>query len=350
MSGAKRRVCLVTDAWVGQVNGVVTTLTGLVAQLEDNYHNVDIVEPSQFKTFPMPSYPEIKVPWNIFSIWKSFKIIKNADKVHIATEGMLGFLARLYCHKHKIKYVTSYHTKFPEYIKARFPFIPEELSYSVMRWMHNRAAFTLVTTKSMKKELAEQGIKNTIIWSRGVDVNLFRPIPEFQQNKEVTIGYVGRVSIEKNLEAFLKLPHKAYPNKIVVGDGPDRKRLEKKYPNVRFVGYAFAEELVQWYNKLDVMVFPSRSDTFGLVLLESMACGTPVAAYPVTGPKDIITQGVNGYTDSNLLMAVSKCTRIDRALCREHVISNFSYDASYDVYNKKVLTIPFSHNTPPPRK
>lgn len=324
-------ICLVTDAWLPQVNGVVTTLHHLTKQLKALHYKIDVIEPSQFVGFPLPTYKEIKVPWNWYKAYHQIgESIDRSNAVHIATEGALGLLARLYCHKHDIPYLTSYHTKFPEYVKARLPFIPLSWGYATMRWMHNRATTTLVTTKSMQDELTEWGICNTTVWSRGVDTDFFHPI-EYDANERPLLGYVGRVSVEKNMEAFLDLPD-YLGDKVVVGDGPDYKRLKKKYPNVNFVGYKFGDELVEWYNKLDCMVFPSKSDTFGLVNVEAMACGTPVAAYPVTGPKDIIVEGKNGAISEDLDKAVKRALKCSPARCRLYTVDNFSWGNSISPY------------------
>lgn len=322
----KEMICLITDAWFPQVNGVVTTLSHLDEQLGKAGYKVNVIDPSKFKTFSLPTYNEIKVPWNVFSVYRHIQAaIDESDSVHIATEGLLGLLARIYCHRNDIPYLTSYHTKIPEYINIRFGFISLDWGYKLMRWMHNRAIATLVTTKSMKNELKEWGIDNTVVWNRGVDTDLFQVIEGVLKEPEPPIlGYVGRVSIEKNMEAFLDLPD-SLGKKVVVGDGPDLKKLKVKYPDVEFVGYKFDYHLVEWYNKMHVMVFPSKSDTFGLVNLEAMACGTPVAAFPVTGPKDIIEEGVNGSMSNDLEAAVKKCLTIDRKQCRLYVKAKHSW-------------------------
>lgn len=323
--------CIITDAWEPQVNGVVTTLKQQVLQLEERGYSVEVIHPGMFKTFGLPTYKEIQVPWNCLAAYRRIAhCIYNSKTVHIATEGMLGYLARLYCHRHDVPYVTSYHTKFPEYVKARAPFIPLSWGYAVMRWMHNRASTTLVTTESMQRELAQHGITGTQVWTRGVDTEQFRPIP-VPRSFNLVIGYVGRVAVEKNIEAFLKLPDEL-GTKVVVGDGPDRERLEAAYPDVNFVGYQFGDKLAEWYSSLDCMVFPSLTDTFGLVNIESMACGTPVAAYPVTGPKDIIVNGVNGYMSIHLEFAVKRAIECSRERCREYTVEHFSWDNTVRPY------------------
>ena len=325
------RICLLTDAWTPQINGVVTTLTTLVQKLEESGHDVDVINPSMFWCFPLPTYSEIKVPWNLISVYRKVaKAIDVADHVHIATEGPIGLVARLYCHRHDIPYNTSYHTKFPEYINTRFPAISIDLGYKFMRWMHNRANKVLVTTETMVGELDSWGIKNQIVWSRGVDTDAFQIKSEYKP-KDLTIGYVGRLSVEKNIEEFLELPD-YLGKKIVVGDGPEYDRLKEQYPDVEFLGYKTGDELVNAYNSMHVMVFPSKTDTFGLVNIEAMACGVPVAAFPVTGPQDIIKNGVNGFMSSNLEEAAYYCFTIEREKCRIHVVDNFSWNTSVQVF------------------
>ena len=327
------KICLVTDAWKPQINGIVTTLTTLVDQLRKEGHSVEIVHPGLFSNFPMPYYNEVEVPWNYFrarSVCK--KAIDNADMVHIATEGPLGVIARLYCHKHDVKYITSYHNKLPEHVHARYPNISIERGYKVMRWMHKRAERVLVTTKTMMGELDSWGISNTVVWNRGVDIDKFRPKNGLRNDKETKlIGYVGRVNIDKNMEAFFALPD-YLGEKIVIGDGPAKAEYEAKYPKVHFTGFRTGEDLVNAYNQLSVMVFPSLTDTFGLVNIESMACGTPVAAFPVTGPVDIIDNGVTGYMSEDLEEAVKQCLQIDRKQCRIQVCDRFSWDSVTRVF------------------
>ena len=328
-----KRICLVTDTWKSQVNGVVTTLTHLHQQLIDRGYTVTVISPNRYKCYKFPLYKEVNMPWNLFEVYKEVGLaIQLSDYVHIATEGPIGLMARLYCHRHNIKYITSYHTRFPEYAHARWKSIPLKWGYAVMRWMHNRASSVLVTTESMKEELDAWGIENMIVWNRGVDTNLFRPLTHIQRNPNVKVlGYVGRVSVEKNLEAFLDLPDELGV-KVVVGDGPDLKRLKKRYKNVLWLGYKFGDELVEAYNSLDVMVFPSKTDTFGLVNLESMACGTPVAAYPVTGPKDIIEEGVTGAMDEDLEEAVKRALTIDSSTCMLTTRNNHSWNNALRPY------------------
>ena len=328
------KILLITDTCENNTNGVVTTLKELMRGVyESNNHTITSVSPEQFLTIPCPTYNEIRLtvnPWKV----KEYINKEKADIVHIATEGPLGIAARIYCANHCIPFVTSYHTKFPEYIKLRFPFIPISWSYAFMRWFHGPAERTFVTTESMKKELRENDVaKNqTVVWPRGVDTEFFAPtsVKRYSKENEKPTGlYVGRISVEKNLEDFLKLEE---INKVVVGDGPDRRKLEKKYPDAQFLGFKYGSELVEAYNKADVFVFPSKTDTFGLVMLEAMACGTPVAAYSVTGPKDIIVEGRNGGTCDDLKLSVRKALKINRQRCRDHTVKTHSWERGVQIY------------------
>lgn len=242
------------------------------------------------------------------------------DAIHIATEGPLGAAARKWCLRRRFPFTTSYHTQFPEYVRARVP-IPLAVSYAHLRRFHSAASGTMVATSAMQRLLESRGFKNIVRWTRGVDVSLFRPrAKSFLDFPRPIAMYVGRIAVEKNIEAFVKLELSG--TKVVVGDGPARAELEAKYPGARFVGYKFGEELASYVAAADVFVFPSRTDTFGLVLLEAMACGVPVAAYPVTGPIDVVTQGVTGALDEDLRAAALAALEIDPNQCRAYALAN----------------------------
>lgn len=298
ISNRIRKLTLVTDAWQPQVNGVVTTLNNLVKHLQLQGVEVDVIHPYDFATFALPFYPEIRIAWYTKNLEQ--RIIEfRPDAIHIATEGPLGWRARSVAQKYKCPFTTSYHTKFPEYIHQRLPWLPEPWLYKIMRYFHRRAVRTLVPTASVQKDLLARGFTDIKLMSRGVDTEVFKP------NHAVDLGfaqpmhlYVGRVAVEKNLEAFLDM--NLAGSKVVVGVGPSLEQLQQKYQDVHFVGSKFGTELAEYYASADVFVFPSLTDTFGVVNIEAIACGTPVAAYPVTGPKDIITQGINGYLDEDL--------------------------------------------------
>jgi glycosyltransferase involved in cell wall biosynthesis len=310
----------VTDAWRPQTNGVVKTLSTTADGLRALGHDVHVIEPNQFKTFPCPTYPEIRLAWLPYGRVSALLEEFGPDAIHIATEGTLGTAARKWCLRRRFPFTTSYHTQFPEYVRARLP-IPLSVSYAHLRRFHSAAARTMVATPAMQRLLESRGLKNIVRWTRGVDVSLFRPrSKEFLDYSRPISMYVGRVAVEKNIEAFLQadLPG----TKVIVGDGPARAELEAQYPRAKFVGYKFGEELASHVAAADVFVFPSRTDTFGLVLLEAMACGVPVAAFPVTGPIDVVTQGVTGVLNSDLRAATLAALRLDPAQCRAYALGN----------------------------
>ena len=317
------RIVIVTDAWLPQVNGVVTTLKKTVDTLREMNHTVLVVEPTLFRTFPCPTYPEIRLAW--FPYAKMSRLISGfkPNAIHIATEGTLGHAARKWCQNNKIPFTTAYHTQFPEYFAARLP-IPADWSYKYLSRFHGASSRTMVATESMELQLKKNGFRNTVRWSRGVNAKLFRPLSkEFLSLPKPIWLYVGRVAIEKNVEAFLRLNLPG--TKLVVGDGPALPMLQKKYPSVKFVGYQFGEVLVQYIACADVFVFPSKTDTFGLVMLEAMACGVPVAAFPVAGPIDVVSPGVSGILHDDLEYAAKLALRLNPDDCRKHALS-FSWE------------------------
>lgn len=311
------KVLIVSDAWEPQTNGVVTTLRQVIAGLAALSHRVDVIEPGMFPTLALPSYPEIRVattPWRIGPMIDA----SGADAVHIATEGPLGWAARRHLLRRGADFSTSLHTKLPEYVQRRTG-LPAGLGYALMRRFHGAATHTLVTTDSHKEELEARGFDNLVVWGRGVDTDRFRPGFRSERGRPRLL-YVGRVSVEKNIEAFLSLDMDA--DKVIVGDGPQREVLQRRYPEVSWMGYRFGRELADQYADADVFVFPSLTDTFGLVMLEAMACGTPVAAYPVTGPKDVVIDYVNGALDRDIGRAVKRALAVPRAACRRFALAN----------------------------
>jgi glycosyltransferase involved in cell wall biosynthesis len=308
-----KRVLIVTDAWAPQTNGVVTTLESVIAHLPEHGYVADVIHPGLFRTLPLPGYPEIRVAWDV---WRLARMIGNRapDTIHIATEGPLGITARMLLARWKVPFTTSLHTKFPEYLERRIG-LPAGPGYGPLRWFHGAAARTLCTTESHRAELALAGFRNLAVWGRGVDTARFRPMPRMPRTRPRLL-YVGRVAVEKNIEAFLDLDLPA--DKVVVGDGPARAALAHRYPDVEWRGFRYGDELVAEYAAADVFVFPSRTDTFGLVLLEAMACGTPVAAYPVTGPRDVVRHGSTGILSEDLGDAVRRALVLDRAACRAY--------------------------------
>lgn len=325
---APNTIAIVTDAWFPQVNGVVRTLSRTKTLLEDRGHHVEVVSPEGYASIPCPTYPEIRLAlFAARSVKKRLTALKP-DAVHIATEGPLGLAARRWCRRNRLPFTTSYHTRFPEYVRLRLP-IPLSWSYAFLRWFHGPAHRMLVATPSMERELVERGFKNIGRWSRGVDLELFRPDQQRTAPSTPILLYVGRVAPEKNIEAFLKTPHPG--QKRVVGGGPQLEELKAKYPDVEFVGYLHGEELAACMRNADCFVFPSLTDTFGLVILESMASGVPVAAYPAPGPVDLIVNGENGYLSEDLGLAIEQALQVDRQACRTFA-EQFSWERCTDQF------------------
>jgi glycosyltransferase involved in cell wall biosynthesis len=313
------RIALVTDAWLPQVNGVVTTLIHVQEELEALGHEMFVIQPQLFRTVPCPKYPQIRL--SLATVGSVAKLLRDAEvnAVHIATEGPLGLGARRYCARRGIPFTTSYHTQYAQYLK-KYLGVPHGWTYRGLRWFHNGAQRTLVPTNSIVRELSERGFENLRVWTRGVNTELFKPYGKdlYGEDPRPIFLYAGRVSREKNIEAFLdaKLPG----TKWVVGDGPSMGELKRRYPSVRFVGFKHGEELARHYAASDVFVFPSLTDTFGIVLIEAMACGVPVAAYPVAGPIDIVEAGVTGELDEDIATAATRAIELDPAVCREHAL------------------------------
>lgn len=307
------KICIATDAWIPQVNGVVRTLTETVKRLRQMEHDVFLLTPEHFATVPCPTYREIRLAWNLWDVDRLLRDFEP-EALHIATEGPIGIAARAWCLKEGLPFTTSFTTRFPEYIRSRCG-IPPEVLYHGLRWFHMPSSAVMVATSSLRDELRDRGFQNLVRWSRGVDTRLFRPlIAQRSSSTHPLFLYAGRVSVEKNLPAFLNLdlPGK----KQVVGSGPDLETLRKAYPAVEFSGTLEGAELARAYAEADVFVFPSLTDTFGIVMLESLACGTPVAAYPVTGPRDILRPGVTGVMDTDLRKACLAALNLDRETCR----------------------------------
>lgn len=312
----QKRILIVTDNLLDQVNGVVTTFANVERQALKNNYKVSYIDPSMFFHFSALGYPEVKIsiPFNVGKIVEQI----NPDYIHIATEGPVGWAVRRYCNKKGYNYNTSYHTKFPEFLKEIYG-IPESLTYSYVKWFHQDSKKVLTTTQTMVNELKSNGFTSDVIpWTRGVDKEIFSHIKREETNY-YTILYVGRVSKEKGIDDLCKINFGILTVKIqIVGDGPYRKELETKYPEVEFVGYKKGKELAQYYRNADVLCFPSRTDTFGIVMIESMSMGTPVAAYPVAGPIDVIEQGVTGFMNEDLEDAIGACLYLERDDVEKH--------------------------------
>ncbi len=309
------RILLATDAWRPQVNGVVRTWETSIKQLEHWGHSVKVIQPNQFPGFPCPLYTEIRLcrPTRKEIATRIHKF--NPDAIHIATEGPIGLAVRGFCRGTRRFFTTSYHTKFPEYLNEMV-WLPTGIGYAFMRWFHRRSSAILVATASLEQELRHRGFSPPLKrWSRGVDLALFHPRARgtFPYPRPILL-YVGRVSKEKGIEDFLHL--KTPGTKVIIGDGPIRPRLEKQYPEAIFLGYRRGEALAQCYAEADLFVFPSKTDTFGLVMVEALATGVPVAAYPVVGPIDIITHEKVGALDKDLGDAVQRALQqSDREEC-----------------------------------
>lgn len=304
------RILLATDAWTPQVNGVVVTLSNTVLWLQRWGHEVHVLSPEGFRTMPMPTYPEIPLALlpgrEVARRMREFE----PEAVHIATEGPLGLAARAYCLRHGLAFTTAYHTCFPEYVKPRFG-VPLAWTYAWLRRFHAPSSGVLVATPAIRALLEARGFGRVMDWGRGVDLDLFTPAPgRFSDLRRPVFLYVGRVSVEKNLPAFLSLDLPG--TKVVVGDGPQRRELERRFPEAVFAGVKTGAELASYFQRADVFVFPSRTDTFGLVLAEAMACGTPVAAYPVRGPIDVVRDPSAGVLDNDLGAAALAALSLDR--------------------------------------
>ena len=313
------KILIVTDAWYPQVNGVCRTLKNLGDELKKIGHQVEYIEPNQFFTVPMPKYNEIKLSLNVWPRVGRLISKADADIIHIATEGPIGIFAKRYCVKNKLKFTTSYHTQFDKYLKLYYPYLPIKLAQKFLKAFHSKAEKILVTTQSMKDELQEIGFDKDkmVVWTRGANHGAFQKPKKINlEYKRPIYLYVGRVSIEKNIRAFLDLELEG--TKLVVGKGPDLDKLKKEYPEAIFKGQRTNGELASYFASSDVFVFPSKTDTFGIVIIEALKCGLPVAAYPVAGPKDIFNGTNIGSLNNDLKKAALEALKSDRSACIEH--------------------------------
>ena len=313
------KILIVTDAWYPQVNGVCRTLKNLGDELKKIGHQVEYIEPNQFFTVPMPKYNEIKLSINVWPRVGRLISKADADIIHIATEGPIGIFAKRYCVKNKLKFTTSYHTQFDKYLKLYYPYLPIKLAQKFLKGFHSKAEKILVTTQSMKDELQEIGFDKDkmVVWTRGANHGAFQKPKKINlEYKRPIFLYVGRVSIEKNIRAFLDLELEG--TKLVVGKGPDLDKLKKEYPEAIFKGERTNGELASYFASSDVFVFPSKTDTFGIVIIEALKCGLPVAAYPVAGPKDIFNGTNIGSLNNDLKKAALEALKSDRSACIEH--------------------------------
>ena len=313
------KILIVTDAWYPQVNGVCRTLKNLGDELKKIGHQVEYIEPNQFFTVPMPKYNEIKLSLNVWPRVGRLISKADADIIHIATEGPIGIFAKRYCVKNKLKFTTSYHTQFDKYLKLYYPYLPIKLAQKFLKGFHSKAEKILVTTQSMKDELQDIGFDKDkmVVWTRGANHGAFQKPKKINlEYKRPIYLYVGRVSIEKNIRAFLDLELEG--TKLVVGKGPDLDKLKKEYPEAIFKGQRTNGELASYFASSDVFVFPSKTDTFGIVIIEALKCGLPVAAYPVAGPKDIFNGTNIGSLNNDLKKAALEALKSDRSACIEH--------------------------------
>jgi glycosyltransferase involved in cell wall biosynthesis len=313
------KILLISDAWQPQINGVVTTLTYTVKALERLGHVVKLITPDLFKNYPCPGYPDVRLAFLCGPQLRPIITAFKPDALHLVTEGAVGFAARRYCQEFGYRFTSSYLTHFPEYLKMRIGF-PLQISAAYLRWFHNESAAVMVATPTLDQGLRKKGYQRLVRWSRGVDTDLFKPRPkDFIKDQRPIFMYTGRVAIEKNIEAFLKLDLPG--TKYIVGDGPHKELLQNKYPKVRFTGFQQGESLASYTAAADVFVFPSLTDTFGVVLLEALACGVPVAAFPVQGPKDVIDNHV-GVLDNDLHHAAMKALTLRPNDCLAFAMQN----------------------------
>lgn len=307
---------VVTDAWLPQVNGVVRSIEATAKELRAMGLRVEILSPQDFLTIPCPTYPDIRLSVTYRGAVRKRIVEFGCEHLHIATEGPLGLLAGAVARRLGMPYTTSYHTRFPEYVEARWPIWVGWL-YAWFRSFHNLGSGCMVATETLRRDLSARGFRNLMIWPRGVDSEIFRPtegaVFPVEMPRPIFIN-VGRVAVEKNIEAFLDLELPG--SKVVVGDGPMLERLKRDYPDVLFTGHKAGDDLARLYSDADVFVFPSRTDTFGLVLLEALACGVPVAAYPVMGPHDVIADSGTGILSEDLRQAALGALDVPRSRCR----------------------------------
>jgi glycosyltransferase involved in cell wall biosynthesis len=319
------RIAVVTDAWEPQVNGVVNTLKATIACLRSMEHEVLAVTPEGLRSFPCPTYPDIRLAYQPYNKVASKLDAFAPDCIHIATEGPMGLAARRYCLHRGLDFTTAYHTRFPEYVQARTR-IPLAWTYRWLRWFHGPSKAIMVPTLRVKQVLEQHGFRRVGLWGRGVDTDHFVPTEcDDSGIKRPLFLYVGRLAVEKNVEAFLEMELPG--TKWLIGDGPQKDELEKKYPKARFLGAKLHDQLPGYYNCADVFVFPSKTDTFGLVLAEAMACGVPVAAYQVEGPIDVVANGKSGSLHLDLRRACFEALAMDRGEVRQHALG-FSWTSA----------------------
>ena len=332
-----KRILIVTDAWLPQVNGVVKTLQNTAAELERRGHTVGFITPLGFRTLPCPTYPDIRL-----SLCTKAAVARQVDAfapdaLHLSTEGPLGWAVRAVALDRGWQFTTAYHTRFPEYLASRSP-IPADWSYGLLRRFHAPSAAVMAPTGSIIRDLEARRFANVVHWSRGVDHGVFKPEPPSARRKAAppVFLYAGRVSVEKNIEAFLQLDLPG--EKWVAGDGPALASLRRRYPHATFLGMKTHAELAEVYRQARVFVFPSRTDTFGLVLVEAMACGLPVAAYPVPGPLDVIGESSAGALDADLARACHRALDLRAEDAIRHA-GRFNWQAATEQFRSALVPI-----------
>lgn len=332
------KILIATDAWKPQVNGVVRTYERLAEEAAELGAEPTFLTPDEFTTWPCPTYPEIRLALPGYGYIMERMNVIRPDAVHIATEGPLGWMTRSHCLRRGIPFTTSFHTRFPDYLARRFS-IPESWVWSILRRFHNAGAGMMVATQSLAKELEQRGFQRIMPWTRGVDTNLFRPRDVRRFGEGPVYLYVGRVAVEKNIGAFLDA--EVPGTKVVVGSGPMLDELRVKHPEVIFTGKQVGEDLAECYASADVFIMPSRTETFGIVILEAMASGLPVAAYPVTGPLDLVRQGETGILSENLAEAATRALSLDRDLVRRRAL-DYSWEAATRLFLSNIDTAIFA--------
>ena len=329
-----KKILIITDNLPNQINGVVTTYKNIeTIAIRDGYQFVYIT-PGEFSHIDCPIYNEVKLAYPRKMGEKIKEISPN--HIHIATEGPVGLWARAYLTKHNFNYNTAYHTKFPEGLETLLG-IPENITWRYIKWFHKHTGKVLTTTQSMVEQLDKKGIKNLVSWTRGVDRTIFSSKLRDKTNEKLNLVCVSRISKEKNLDEFCSLNY-FHANKILVGDGPYRKELESKYQDVEFVGYKTGIDLAKYFANADVFVFPSRWETFGIVMIEAMACGTPVAAYPCQGPIDVVDHGVTGFLRDNLKQAITECLTLDRYQVECHS-TKYTWENAWEIFKNNLIEV-----------
>jgi len=329
-----KTILVITDNVPDQVNGVVTTFKNLESHASRDGYSVVYCDPGQFPNFACPGYPEVRLCWP-HGISKKIKAIQP-DFIHIATEGPVGLFARWWCERNHIPYNTSYHTDFPEFLRTMYR-VPKSITYWYLRWFHKNSHRVLVTTRTIQQDLASHGFERMVVWTRGVNRDITPSAEWYTGRVKPMLLSVGRVSSEKGLASLVEFDPDVY-DLVIVGNGPYMSRAQELLPWAHFLGYKSGQELVDLYHQADVFVFPSQADTFGLVIIEAMAQGTPVAAFPVQGPVDIIEQGANGYMSWDLEEAVHQCLTLDRNQVKESS-KHWTWEECWRIFKENLVAI-----------